>query len=49
MVRNVKEFKPELTELRQHPSFIGNTVGQNPVECADPIRGDKKYPVAKVV
>ena len=44
-----EEVEPEFRDLRQNDAFIGNPVGHDDVERADPVGGDDEQLVAEVV
>src|SRR6185437_6381767 len=49
MVREREPVEPEGAEAGQDYPLLGDAVGQDPVEGADPVGGDDQEPVAQVV
>ena len=49
MVRHVEQVEPEIADLREHPTLVGNPCGQHPVESADSVRRDDQQRLAQVV
>ena len=49
VVRRVQLLEPELTDLRQHTSLVGDAGRQHPVECADAVGADQQQLVTQII